>query len=462
MTGTAPGGIGAHLLRSSAFRLGVLQAGLFALVAMLLFAISWWSVHSYVVAQVRRAIGDEFGEIAAMPAGSRADAIAGMVAQAPQGPLYYGLFDDAGHRVAGDLSQRPQRFGWSMQTQDAIAGSTQASGLGVLVHAARLDDGRLLVVGRDQRSAERLDEVLQGAFLWAGAAAVLLALLGGAFTARSYLRRVEAIAATAACIAAGDLGVRVSGSGRGDEFDRLAQALNGMLERIQVLMESVRQVSNDIAHDMRTPLTHLRQRLESATRTATDTTAFRAAAERALVDVDDVLATFAALLRIAQIESGRRRAGFSTVDMSGLLDSLVGDYAPLLEDQGRMLRTQLARGIRIHGDQALLTQMFVNLIENILRHTPPGTPVALSLERQPDGCRITLDDAGPGIPAEARSRVTGRFVRLDAARSTPGSGLGLALVAAVADLHGAALAFGDASPGLRVQLDFTLQNQPRP
>lgn len=460
MTGSAPTTIRARLLRSSAFRLGALQAGLFALVALLLFAVTWWSVRNYVVAQVQRAIADEFGEIEAMPAGSRADAIAGMVAQAPQGPLYYGLFDGAGHRVAGDLSRAPSRPGWSTQTQDMLAGGRQASSLGVLVHAARLDDGRLLAVGRDRRSADRLDEELQEAFLWAGAASVFLALLGGVFTARSYLRRVEAVATAAARIAAGDLGVRVSGSGRGDEFDRLAQALNGMLERIQALMESVRQVSNDIAHDLRTPLAHLRQRLESATRAATDVATFRSAAERALADVDAVLATFAALLRIAQIESGRRRAGFCRVDLSGLLDSLVGDYAPLMEDQGRPLRTQLAQGIRIHGDHALLTQMFVNLIENSLRHTPPGTPVALALERRASGCRVTLDDAGPGIPAEARSRVIGRFVRLDAARSTPGSGLGLALVAAVADLHGAALAFGDASPGLSVQLDFVLQNSP--
>lgn len=445
----------ARLLRSSAFRLAALQAGLFALIALLLFAVTWWSVRGYVEAQVRRAIGDEFGEIAAMPAGSRAAAIAGMVAQAPQGLLYYGLFDRGRHLVAGDLSHAPDSPGWSMLTK----GLPSARELHMLVHAARLDDGRLLVVGRDRRSADKLDAVLQEAFLWAGAASVFLALLGGVFTARSYLRRVEAVATAAARIAAGDLGARVSGSGRGDEFDRLAQALNGMLERIQTLMEGMRQVSSDIAHDLRTPLTHLRQRLESATRTATDTTTFRAAAERALADVDDVLATFAALLRIAQIERRQRRAGFATVDLSGLLDSLAGDYAPLLEDQGRVLRSNLARSIHMLGDCALLTQMFANLIENVLRHTPPGTPVALTLERHAEGCRITLDDAGPGIPVEARGRVTGRFVRLDTARSTPGSGLGLALVAAVADLHGATLAFDDAAPGLRVQLDFQLSGE---
>lgn len=457
MTRAGPDAPRAHLLRSSAFRLAALQAGLFALIALLLFVITWWSVRGYVEAQVRRAIGDEFGEIAEMPAGRRAGAIADIVAQAPQGPLYYGLFDGGGHRIAGDLSFAPASPGWSTLTQDVPSDS----GLRVLVHAARLDDGRLLAVGRDRRSADKLDALLQEAFLWAGAASVFMALLGGVLAARSYLRRVEGIAMAAARIAAGDLGVRVSGSGRGDEFDRLAQALNGMLERIQALVEGMRQVSSDIAHDLRTPLTHLRQRLESATRTATDTAAFRAASERALADVDGVLATFAALLRIAEVESRQRRAGFSMVDLSGLLDSLVGDYAPLMEDQGRVLRSNLARSVHMLGDRTLLTQMFANLIENTLRHTPPGTPVTLTLERQPHGCRITLDDAGPGIPAEARSRVTGRFVRLDASRSTPGSGLGLALVAAVGDLHGATLAFGDAGPGLRVQLDFPLPSESR-
>ncbi|MBN8924010.1 MAG: two-component sensor histidine kinase [Rhodanobacter sp. 68-29] len=459
MTGGAGGDRdGASLLRSSAFQLAAMQAGLFALIALLLFAITWWSVRGYVEAQVRRAISDEFSEVVAAPAGNRATAIAGMVAQAPQGPLYYGLFDRGGHRIAGDLSHMPAGPGWGTLTQ-AVPPRDRSR---VLVHAEWLDDGRLLAIGRDRRSADKLDALLQEAFLWAGAASVFLALLGGVFTARSYLRRVEAVATAAARIAAGDLGVRVSGSGRGDEFDRLAQALNGMLERIQVLVEGVRQVSSDIAHDLRTPLAHLRQRLESATRTATDVPTFRAAAERALADVDGVLATFAALLRIAQVESRQRRAGFSAVDLSALLDSLVGDYAPLMEDQGRVLHANLDRNIHMLGDRALLTQMFVNLIENALRHTPPGTPVTLALERQVSGCRITLADAGPGIPAEARGRVVGRFVRLDAARSTPGSGLGLALVAAVVDLHGATLAFGDARPGLQVQLEFPTSGASRP
>lgn len=444
-----------RLLHSSAFRLAALQAGLFALIAMLLFVITWWAVRGYVEGQVRHAISDEFSEVATMPAAKRAASITGIVAHAPQGPLYYGLFDKDGRHIAGDLSHLPAQAGWSILKKEMPSGRA----LHMLVLVSRLDDGRLLVVGRDRRSADRLDALLQEAFLWAGMASVILALLGGVLTARSYLRRVEMVATAAARIAAGELGARVSASGRNDEFDRLAQALNGMLERIQILMEGMRQVSNDIAHDLRTPLAHLRQRLESATRNATDTAAFRAASERALADVDGVLATFAALLRIAQIESRQRRAGFSRVDLSALLDSLAGDYAPLMEDQGRTLHSNIAKGIRMPGDRTLLTQMFANLIENALRHTPPGTPVRLTLERQPTGCRVTLDDAGPGIPPEARSRVTGRFVRLDTARSTPGSGLGLALVSAVVDLHGATLAFGDAAPGLRVLLDFPLSGE---
>ncbi|WP_329742192.1 ATP-binding protein [Dyella sp. A6] len=443
-----------RLVRSSAFRLAALQASLFALVALALFTITWWSVRGYVESQVRHAIKDESAEILATPGSGLAAAVNEAVAQMPQGPFFYGLFSAHGQHLAGDLDHAPRVQGWSTMVQHESLHGDRDRHRRVLVQTLRLDDGRQLVVGRDRHSADELDELLQGSFLWAGIAAVLLALLGGVITARNYLGRVEAVAAAAARIAGGELETRVPLGERGDEFDRLAHSLNAMLERIQALMEGMRQVSNDIAHDLRTPLAHLRQRLEAATRDADSIDAFRAASERALADVDGVLATFAALLRIAQIESRQRRAGFAILDLSALLTSLAGDFAPVLEDQGRSLHTRIEPGLQVHGDRALLTQMVANLIENALRHTPAGTPVELVLERSGDSVRMVVADAGPGIPAAARAHVLGRFVRLDAARSTPGSGLGLALVAAVADLHGIALELGDARPGLRVQLDF--------
>jgi len=443
-----------RLARSAAFRLAALQASLFALVALALFTITWLSVRGYVESQVRHAINDESAEILATPAGGLAGAVDEAVVQMPHGPFFYGLFGSNGRRLAGDLDHAPAAPGWSTIEERQSPHGDRDRHRRILVQATVLPDGQRLVVGRDRHSADELDELLQGSFLWAGIAAVLLALLGGVMTARSYLGRVEAVAAAAARIAGGELNTRVPLSTRGDEFDRLADSLNAMLERIQALMEGMRQVSNDIAHDLRTPLAHLRQRLESASRDTDSIEGFRAAIERALTDVDGVLATFTALLRIAQIESRQRRAGFTELDLSSLLTSLVGDFAPVFEDQGRPLRTHISPDLHVHGDRALLTQMFANLIENTLRHTPPGTPVELGLTASGAGVRATISDAGPGVPAVSRGHVLGRFVRLDAARSTPGSGLGLALVAAVADLHGIELALSDAGPGLRVDLDF--------
>ena len=443
----------APLLRSAAFRLGALQAALFALTALVLFAVTWWAVRGYAEGQLRSAIADEAHEMAAMAPAAIVGAVTRQAAETPQGPFYYAYYGSDGRLRSGDLPAPAPAPGWVAMQVHGVARDRDGRAE-VLALSQRLGNGGTLVVGRDRRSADALNDLLQGAFLWAGAAAVLLALLGGTLAARSYLARMQAVAESAARIVAGDLGARVARSGRGDEFDLLAEALNAMLARIQSLMEGMRQVSNDIAHDLRTPLAHLRQRLESAAREADSVDAFRSAVERALADVDGVLATFAALLRIAQIESRQRRASFTEVDLSALLHTLAGDYRPVLEDLGRRFEVAIAPGLRTHGDRALLTQLLVNLIENALRHTPAATPIALRLQAGAHGPVLSVADAGPGIPQAEHARVLGRFVRLDAARSTPGSGLGLALVGAVADLHGIALAFEDNHPGLRVRLDF--------
>ncbi|WP_188794144.1 sensor histidine kinase [Dyella nitratireducens] len=446
---TARGG----LLRSAAFRLAMLQALLFALIALMLFLVSWLAARHYIENQLRQAIADEAGEMASVPADHRAAAVQRALSQVPRNPFDYSVFDRHGALMVGDLLKQP-RAGWSVIEQHkAGTGDTQR----ILVFANALDDGSMMVVGRDLESVEALDSLLKQVFSWAGLAAVVLALAGGMVTAGGYLRRVEAIAGAASRIVAGDLDARVAVTGRNDEFDRLAFALNGMLERIQMLVEGLRQVSNDIAHDLRTPLTHMRQRLEAAMDEATSVESYGKACERALADVDSVLETFAALLRIARIEARQRRAGFSQVHLSRLLEALVDDYQPLLEGEGRRFIVEIASGVRVHGDALLLTQMFANLLENALHHTPPGASVALKLHAKPQGCQVVIEDTGPGIPAAERARVLKRFVRLDAARSTPGTGLGLALVAAVADLHNIVLKLGDAEPGLRVQLDFVEQ-----
>lgn len=447
--------VGARL-RSAAFRLAVLQALLFALIALTLFLVSWFAARHYIENQLRQTIADEFAEVIAHPAAQRAGSIRRSLAQVPRGAYDYSLFDAHHKLIVGDILKEPTP-GWSTIEQDEGPRDGKDLVRRILVFGAVQDDGNTVVVGRDLASVDQLDALLKSVFTWAGLAAVVLALVGGMVTAGSYLRRVEAIADAASRIAAGDLAARVAVTGRGDEFDRLAFSLNSMLERIQSLVEGLRQVSNDIAHDLRTPLTHMRQRLEAAMEEATSVEAYGKACERAVADVDSVLDTFAALLRIAKVESRQRREGFADVALSALLERLVDDYRPVMEDEERPFTAAIATGLHVHGDALLLTQMLVNLLENGLHHTPLGTPVSVKLDTTEHGCRLVIEDAGAGIPSEERSRVLKRFVRLDAARSSPGSGLGLSLVAAVADLHGIALALGDANPGLRVQLDFPSQ-----
>jgi len=272
-----------------------------------------------------------------------------------------------------------------------------------------------------------------------------------------FLRRVDAIERTGREIMEGNLTRRLPVRGTGDEFDRLSEGLNAMLERIQSLMEGVKQVSNDIAHDMRTPLARLRQRLEAARLPGKTADEQAASIDGAIADTDGLLRTFSALLRIAQIESGSRRAGFAEVDLSALFAAMVETYAAVAEDRGQHVSGTIAPGLAMRGDRELLTQVLANLIENALTHSPAGAQVTLTLERIDGRIVGCVADNGPGIPPAQREKAFRRFYRLDTSRTTPGSGLGLSLVAAISALHGIEITLGDNAPGLRVTLHFPPQ-----
>jgi signal transduction histidine kinase len=220
-------------------------------------------------------------------------------------------------------------------------------------------------------------------------------------------------------------------------------------------MEGLRQVSNDIAHDLRTPLSRLRQRLEAARLEARSVADYERAVDQALQDADTALATFSALLRIAQVEAGMRHGSFAELDLSGLIEHLVMTYAPVAEEFGKRLICSIAPRIRIRGDRELLAQMLVNLIENALRHTPGGTALSVTLDNNGEGPLAVVADDGPGVPRAEREKIFRRFYRLETSRTTPGSGLGLALVAAVAELHQISIRLADNRPGLQVMLQFT-------
>jgi signal transduction histidine kinase len=288
--------------------------------------------------------------------------------------------------------------------------------------------------------------------LLAGGAAVLLALAFGLMTARALGGRLNAVSAAAEQVMAGDLARRLPLAGTADEFDRLAVTVNQLLARQEALIEGMRQVTVDVAHDLRGPLSRLRQRLEAALDRPRDAAADTAEIEGALAELDIVLGTFAALLRIAQLEAGPAlaMADAPVVQLDALVATLTEAYEVVAEEAGKTLSAGIAPGQRVHGDAALLRQMLANLLDNALAHG--GTALRVELR---DGPVLEVSDNGPGIPAEERDRVLRRFYRLDRSRNTPGNGLGLALVAAVAKLHGTAPILSDAQPGLKVTVDLS-------
>ena len=281
---------------------------------------------------------------------------------------------------------------------------------------------------------------------WVFAGALILAILGGTLVSRSFLRRTDMIVTTCRAIMAGNLTTRVPVRGTQDELDRLSETINAMLDRIAALMKNVTQVTNDIAHDLRTPVTHLRHRLERARERATTTEDYDKALEAAIAASDDILALFTALLRIAQIEAGARRAAFAPLDLAALLSHLRELFAPVAEDAGHTLEFALEQPLQIAGDRQLLTQLFSNLIENAIIHTPKGTRVSVTLKREGNDAMVRVSDDGPGVPPEEHHKLFQRFYRREASRTRPGFGLGLALVSAITDLHGAHLKVEAAQP----------------
>jgi signal transduction histidine kinase len=271
---------------------------------------------------------------------------------------------------------------------------------------------------------------------------------------RGLLRRIEMISRTARDIMAGDFSRRIPVRGTGDEFDHLVTSLNAMLERNEAAMESVRQVSNAIAHDLRTPLTRLRHQLELAKRRARSEQEWRRAAQKCISEMDAILETFGALLRIAQIESGMPVRRFTMVDLSEVLRTVVELYHPMAEEKEQLLTAEIAARLTVRGDRELLTQMLANVVENAMKHSPKGASVAVATIESPGSIIVEVSDSGPGIPAEERSSVFQRFYRLERSRSTPGSGLGLSLVGAIAALHQIGIELTDSGPGLRFTLRF--------
>jgi signal transduction histidine kinase len=401
------------------------------------------------------------GEMAALQTAYKSSGVAGLTAalnareRAHGGTFDYLLLGPRGERLAGHLATKPTRSGWSNFEYTEVDGDTSQ----IRVLTATLNSGFRLAVASNRDQVEEVTQTIFDGFLSAFGAVVVLGIVGGITLSLALLKRVETIRRTAEAIIAGDLSQRVPVRGTGDDLDRLSHTLNRMLDRIAELMESLRHISADIAHDLKTPLARLRQRLEASQTHARSGADQNASIEAAIAHIDEILTTFGALLRIAQIEAGTRRSGFGEFDLSTVFADVVDAFTPAAEDAGKHLDAKIKPAIRIAGDRELLTQMLANLIENAIRHTPIGTHIDVSLGSDRDRIVGTVTDNGPGAPAVERERIFERFYRLEHSRSTPGSGLGLSLVKAVADLHGIVLEVRDAEPGLQIVMRFPESQQ---
>ena len=422
-------------LHTEGFRIAAIFVAIFALSAAVLSGITLVIVDQEFHDQIVQFAN---ADIAAIKDGYRTEGIpeaTEVIDQrmtAPGASDFFLLERDGKTKIAGNLAPMPPQLG--VLTLPYPGGGSGHEILGV---GAFITPDLFVFSGSDLYNAHQARQRILRTLVWVFAGALVLALMGGMAVSRSFLRRTDDIVRTCRAIMAGNLSSRIHLRGTGDELDRLSDTINAMLDRIAALMDNLRQITNDIAHDLRTPVTHLRHRLERTRLQAKSQEDYDQALEAAIISSDDILALFAALLRIAQIEGGARRSAFAPLDLRQLLTQLGDVFGPVAEDTKHHLSLSLNTEAPIQGDRELLIQLFSNLIENAILHTPEGTLVTISLNREGDEIVAAVSDDGPGVPAEEHDKLFRRFYRREASRTRPGYGLGLALAAAVAELHGA-------------------------
>ncbi|TDT92653.1 signal transduction histidine kinase [Azorhizobium sp. AG788] len=457
-----------RLVRTTAFKLLAVYLVIFALFAVSMIGYVAWHTRRLVESQVTENVDAEVRFLAEQ---YRLGGIQRLVlvidrrARRPGSSIYL-LTNFAGEVLASNVSELPIGLLDQQGTRVTTYKRSEEPGAKenlAYVEVFMLPGGYRLLVGKDIEDRDTLRQLVvrpaQGALVMI----LILGLAGGVFVTRRVLKRIDAMNATTERIMAGDLTGRLQVNGTGDEFDRLAQSLNAMLERIESLMAGLKEVSDNIAHDLKTPLTRLRNRAEEALRGATTEDEWRSALETTIEESDGLIRTFDALLMIARAEAGQARASMVEVDLADITENVAELYEPLADEQGLDLVTEIAPA-SIVGLRELLAQALSNLIDNAIKYGVPRDGVrgriVVSLHRQDGFAVLSVTDSGPGIPDADRDRVVERFVRLEASRSRPGSGLGLSLVAAVARLHGGQLSFSDAAPGLRATLRLPIRALP--
>ena len=450
------------ITRSFAWRIALGYGVLFGLSGLALLAFIYVSTEGFMTRQMEAVIEAEVQglaeryRVAGVP-GLRA-LVRERVARNPASSSIYLLADARFRVLAGNLSSWPEAAEgadpWAEFDLYTSGESEPREAHRARARHFQLRRGYHLLVGRNMRDFEEMRSAIFRTVAWGLVVAAALALVIAWRLRRSVVARIESINRTSRRIMQGELSERIESQGSGDEFDELATNLNAMLERIETLMDDVRRVSDNVAHDLRTPLGRLRTRLEQL-RDAGGDSESAALAQAALDEADRMLATFNALLRIARVETGQRRHAFARVDLAAIGDDVADLYAPVAESRSITFRHS---GIAapVEGDADLLFQSLANLLDNAMKYTPEGGSVTLHVTSDHDTATVVVADTGPGVPAEEQEAVLRRFYRLEPARSTPGSGLGLSLVAAVAQLHDASLRLEDNAPGLVVRLRFKL------
>ena len=451
------------LLGSSFFRLAMIYALVFSFSVLLLLGFIYWATAIYMSSQADELINVEIQGLAEQ---YRQRGLTGLtevmrerLRRNPESGMLY-LFAGSNYQaLAGNLSHWPQvgedEQGW---IDFRLEHRRDPQGFSRLARARlfRLPKGLHLLVGRDVHELESIRQLLVRALIWGMILTVGLGILGGIACSASVARRLETMNQTSRRIMAGEIHRRIPVRGTGDDFDQLAENLNAMLDRIEQLMEGIRQISDNVAHDLKTPLTRLKYHLERADKAegATDPTCL----SEAIAEADRLLLIFNALLKIARVESDQSGQFTHRVDLSQVLGDVVELYEPLAQEKAVGMKVQVAGSIEVPGNRDLLFQCLANLLDNSLKFTPAGGVVHVSLSKMLDKevAEIYIADSGPGIVADERARVFRRFYRIESSRQTPGHGLGLSLVAAVITHHQGEVWLNDNDPGLKVCLHFPL------
>ena len=454
-----------RLIRTTTFKLTLIYLGVFAAFAVFLVWYFAWNTQRLITEQITQTVD---AEITGLSEQYRQGGLRRLVLSVEDrtrrpGSSLYLVTTFSGQALAGNIGALMpgvlDQTGWT-ETLYRRQEETDGTEHWALVRVFQLPGGFRLLVGRDLEERHRLLKIIIDAGRWSVGLVMALGLASGLFVTRRVLRRVDAMTETTKMIMSGDLSERLAIAGTGDELDRLASSTNTMLERIEQLMRGLKEVSDNIAHDLKTPLTRLRNRCEAALRSSRTEFDYRAALEATIENSDELIRTFNALLMIARAESGHARESISRVDAAEIARGVGELYEPLAEERGLDLRVEAPGPAFVNGSRELIGQALANLVDNAIKYAKPanavsnGARVEILLSARPAGDRIELSvaDRGPGIPASDRGRVVERFVRLERSRSEPGSGLGLSLASAVAHLHSGELSLQDNAPGLKATI----------